>query len=210
LLATVQRDPRLHAFVLLCLGGGLRRGEVLGLNWGAVDLETGRLTVRARVSRVRKNLGGLIVRPGAKSEAGERVTYVAPFVLDALRRLRAAVRAARLAAGDDWQGEDDPASALAQVFVTSHGTIWSPEDANKTFKRACVRAGLGRTQSFHGLRHDFASLLARLGVPMRVAMDMLGHSHELLTIYYQHASDTDRREAADKVGAWLRDAAGGA
>jgi integrase len=32
------------------------------------------------------------------------------------------------------------------------------------------------------LRHDFASLLARLGVPLRVAMDMLGHSHELMTI----------------------------
>jgi hypothetical protein len=40
-------------------------------------------------------------------------------------------------------------------------------------------------------------------------MDMLGHSHELMTIYYQNASDSDRREAADKVGAWMRDTVGG-
>jgi integrase len=62
-------------------------------------------------------------------------------------------------------------------------------------------------QSFHGLRHDFASLLARLGAPLPVATDMLGHSHELMTISYQHASDSDRREATDKVGAWLREIA---
>jgi integrase len=99
--------------------------------------------------------------------------------------------------------------AAAPILVTRHGTIWSPEDAYKTFRRACARAGLGEAHSFHGLRHDFASLLARLGVPLRVAMDMLGHSHELMTICYQHASDSDRRDAADKVGAWLREMAGG-
>jgi len=167
LLATVEDDPPLRAFVLLCLGGGLRLGEVLGLTWGAVNLETGQLTVRARVNRVRKELGGLMVRPGAKSEAGKRLPYVAPFVLEALRRLRSAVRAGRLRAGVAWQGADDAAGTSAQVFVTSHGTIWGPEDAGKSFKRACEKAGLAADTSFHGLRHDFASLLARLGVPLR-------------------------------------------
>lgn len=80
LLATVRDDSRLEAFVLLCLGGGLRRGEVLGLTWGAVDLDSGRLLVQARVNRVRAELGGLIVRSGAKSEAGERATFVAPVM----------------------------------------------------------------------------------------------------------------------------------
>jgi integrase len=112
--------------------------------------------------------------------------------------------------GPDWQAEDDPVSASAHLFVTAHGTLWSPEDAHKRFKRACVRAGLPAGLSFHGLRHDFASLLARLGVPLRVAMDMLGHSHELMTIYYQHAGDNDRRQAAGKVGDWLRQASGSA
>src|SRR5713226_6813685 len=39
-------------------------------------------------------------------------------------------------------------------------------------------------------------------------MDMLGQSQELMTIYYQHASDADRHEAADTVGAWLREPIG--
>jgi integrase len=139
-----------------------------------MDLETGQLTVRARVNRLRKGLGGLVVRTGAKSDAGGRTTYVASFVIDALRRQRA----------------------------------WVRQDAHKSFKRACEHARLGGEQTFHGLRHDFASLLAKLGVPLRVAMDMLGHSPQLMTIYYQHASHADRREAADKVGFWLRETVG--
>lgn len=65
--------------------------------------------------------------------------------------------------------------------MTSHGAIQGPEDAHKPFKRACVRAGLGDQNTFHGLRHDFASLLAKLDVPLCVAMEMLGHSQELMT-----------------------------
>jgi len=39
-------------------------------------------------------------------------------------------------------------------------------------------------------------------------MEMLGHSHEPMTICYQHASDDDRREAASKVGDWLHQVSG--
>jgi hypothetical protein len=66
--------------------------------------------------------------------------------------------------------------------------------------------GLG----FHGLRRDFTSLLARLCLPLRVAMDMLCCSQRADDDYYQHAGDSDRRQAADKVGDWLRAAAEGA
>src|ERR1051326_3831995 len=44
LLAHTQDDAALQLFVLMCIGGGLRRGEALGLTWGAVDLETGQVT----------------------------------------------------------------------------------------------------------------------------------------------------------------------
>src|SRR5437879_1293789 len=55
---------RRKKYILLNAGGGLRRGEVLGLRWGAIDLDTGRLTIRRRVNRVGRDLGGLIDRRG--------------------------------------------------------------------------------------------------------------------------------------------------
>jgi integrase len=192
---------------------------VLGLTWGAIDLEAGRITVQRRVNRLPKDLGGLLVRDGAKSEAGERATYLVPMAVDALRRLRVRLREDRLKQGPDWLGADDPVAPEAFVFVTSVGTLLEPRNVSRSFDAACIRAGLRppkepgvkRERSdvdFHGLRHDFASLLGRLGVPLRVAKDMLGHSNELMTIYYQHSSDEDRRAAAEKVDGWLRQAVG--
>jgi integrase len=116
----------------------------------------------------------------------------------------------KLALGTEWKGADNPVAPDAYVFTSDTGTRMDPDNKYRAFQRACKRAEFGERQTFHALRHDFASLLARLGVPLRMAMDMLGHSKELMTIYYQHASDADRREAAGKVDGWLRAAGHGA
>jgi integrase len=68
-----------------------------------------------------------------------------------------------------------------------------PDNVMRDFKALCVRAGPGDRQTIRGLRHDHASLLAELGVPVRVAMDLLGHSNELVTVYYQHVSRAAKR-----------------
>src|SRR5690242_17890002 len=59
LLDAIKGD-RLEAIVTVALAVGLRRGEILGLQWKDIDLERRTLTVRARISRVQKI--GLIVR----------------------------------------------------------------------------------------------------------------------------------------------------
>ena len=71
-----------------------------------------------------------------------------------------------------------------------------------------IRNGLGDRQTIHGLRHDYASLLAELGVPVRGAMELLGHSNELMTVYYQHVSRAAKREAVSKLGDWLQQVSG--
>ena len=169
LLEAAHDDPRLHAFVLVGVGAGLRRAEAMGLQWGDVDLEAGRLSVRRRVNRITGK--GLLVRPGAKSRAGERTVYVAPIVMDALRRLRTAMKAERLAAGSAWCGADDPAAPDGFVFVTGKGTLLEPRNLGRSFDTACRRAGIKPPRDpaaprgtksgvdFHGLRHDFASML---------------------------------------------------
>jgi integrase/recombinase XerD len=83
-----------------------------------------------------------------------------------------------------------------------------PDNVMRDFKALCVRAGLGDRQTIHGLRHDYASLLVELGVPVRVAMILLGHSNELMTLYYQHVSRAAKREAVTKVGDWLQRVSG--
>jgi integrase len=71
----------------MSLGASLRRGEVLGLHWGDVDLDGRMLHGRCRVNRVGKGVG-LVVRKGAKSESGERTVALPQLVVQALRDCR--------------------------------------------------------------------------------------------------------------------------
>jgi len=76
----------------------------------------------------------------------------------------------------------------------------------RTFNADLEAAGIpkedeqGRTIDFHALRHTFASLLARAGVPQRQAQDLLRHSDPRLTAnVYQHLELYDIAGAVNKL-----------
>ena len=61
------------------------------------------------------------------------------------------------------------------------------------------------THRFHGLRHDFASLLLAAGVADRVVMEIMGHSNIAITANrYQHVPDELQRQAADRLDELFR------
>lgn len=69
LLNVIQGDP-LEALVYLALGLGLRRAEVIGLHWEAVDFENRIITVRTRVNRPGKGIGSWCVKASRLSPSG--------------------------------------------------------------------------------------------------------------------------------------------
>jgi integrase len=89
-----------------------------------------------------------------------------------------------------WKGPHDPGAPDGWVFTSRTGTLREPRNMSRSFDTACRRAGIKPPKDpaaprgtrsgvdFHGLRHDFASLLGELHVPQHVAMQMAGHSHE--------------------------------
>ena len=67
-----------------------------------------------------------------------------------------------------------------------------------------ARAGVPRTR-FHDLRHTGASVLSALGVEMRVIQEVLGHAdYQLTANTYVHPDDEQLRDAARKMGTFLR------
>jgi integrase len=89
------------------------------------------------------------------------------------------------------------------VFTSTIGTVMEPRRVNTYFARACARAGIGG-HTFHGLRHDFGSLLLAAGVPTRVVQEMLGHANSYITMgRYQHVPDELQRDAAERLDAVL-------
>jgi integrase len=91
----------------------------------------------------------------------------------------------------------------------STGATALAEDGRRHFEALRDRAKLRRVR-FHDLRHSCASLLFELGVPLRMVMEILGHSQISTTSdIYTHVMPAQYREVADALDAWLGDGQGG-
>jgi integrase len=175
---TALRGYRHEAAFTLALGYGLRQGELLGLTWGDIDLEGGKLYVRKSMHKGE--------RGSLKTKRSRREL---PLVLNFPELLRA-YRAA----------QPIPAIAGGLVFVTGNGTPFSGRNLTRDFKKVLKAAGLPQSIRFHDLRHATASFLAAKGVPASVAQAILGHADIRTTLQvYTHAQDDAIRAGLEAI-----------
>jgi integrase len=193
-----RHDPRHGAWVkpaFLLSACGLRRGEVLGLCWDAVDLEQG--TVRVEASRTRTGgHNGETDRDDAKSGNSRRTLHpddLHPGVMEALRDLRDA-QAKDLA--DSPACYDNPDRL---VVVNPLGAGVDPETFRTRFRRLCQGAGVS-TIGLHRIRHTLANLMHDHAVPPKRAADLLGHSIEVHLSRYITNTESGTLEAGLAVG----------
>lgn len=134
------------------------------------------LTVRRHVVRTKQT--GRAVLEGAKTDAGERTVTLPQLLVTALQRHKEGqVQDHQWLAGARWVGPDYLGGETnGFVFTSTVGTGIEPRRVNVYFSEACERAGIP-AHTFHGLRHDFGSLLLAAGVPTRVVQEMLGHAN---------------------------------
>jgi integrase len=185
-LRSVQGD-RLYACWLLFATTGMRRSEVAGLPWSAVDLDTGRLSVTQTVVRVGP-VPTLVA--DTKSASSRRTFELDPATVAALRTHRARQLAERLRWGEAW-------TDTGLVFTREDGTMLHPDRLTDAFLRRAERAGLPRI-TLHGLRHSYASTALQAGVPIEVLSRRLGHAIVSITLdLYVHTNQRQDREAAN-------------
>jgi integrase len=168
----------LHTFYWLAVETGMRAGELCGLRVRDFDLEGGLVSVRQSVWR------GKFQSP--KSENAVRSFALSPRLLahvaDFLKR---------------WKPNE-----RGLLFATRTGTPW---DANLLVKRKLYplldAIGIKRG-GLHAFRHANSTLMDRLGVPLKVRQERLGHSDSSLTldVYTHVAKEDDVRVAAQLDG----------
>ena len=198
LLATV-RGHKWEALYTLALATGMRRGELLGLKWQDINVETGILQVRRVLSRVPTNMPErehVYVEAEPKTQKSRRSVMIAPFALEALKRHYASQLEAKLKADAYWQEYD-------YVFCTLHGTHLNPNHVVEEFKKILNRAGLPNIR-FHDLRHSAATLLLSLGVHPKVVQELLGHTQISMTMdVYSHVLPGMQQDAMRQLDAAL-------
>ena len=180
---------------------GLRRSEVLGLKWDAIDFDKGTLSVCRKITSI--NADGheqLRVYDTLKTEASVRTLPLIPHIEKMLKeRLKLEMQYSQMLKGDFDRTFD------GFVCRDNTGAIITPEYATKHFKEV-VRKYKLRPLRFHDLRHSCASLLLANGVSMKAIQDWLGHSTFNVTAnFYSHLDYKSRISSAEVISNALGD-----
>jgi integrase len=158
---TPLQRKRNLAIIALMLLAGLRRGEVLRLLVSDIELEPGTI-------RVRQGKG----RHGGK----DRTAYAPPQLQEILR---------------GYLQERGRAGRTHPELITSAVTdaAISVTGVKRLFEMLSKVSGM--RVSPHMLRHTYATLLRSVGVPDRVAMDLMGHASLTMLKRYSHVFDEE-------------------
>ena len=175
--AAGEAGDRFEALYVVAIHCGLRQGELLGLRWEDVDLETGALQVRRTLSESRER--GHIFEP-PKNGKGRHVRLTAK-ARAALKDHRKRQREERMRLADLW--EDN-----GLVFPNQVGRTMNASNlAARSFKPLLKRAGLPKTVRVHDLRHTCATILFQLGHHPKKVQELLGHANIGITLdTYSH------------------------
>jgi integrase len=159
--AAAQIDARTHALILLGLHAGLRRGEILGLEWPDVSVERRQITVRRNV------ISRILDTP--KSGHGR--------VIDLSAELTAALQRHR-----------DASPKTGRVFLQDSGRPALAKHLYRWTEAAMARAGIPKKKGvkLHVMRHSACSALAAMGAPMIAIQSLAGHESPQTTAKYMH------------------------
>ena len=188
---------RFEAAVVLALAYGMRRGEVLGLHWSALDWNARTLGVTHGVKRIKdrdpsSGRKTRLVVSELKTPKSRRTLSLTPQMVAMFRQHRVHQAEAQMAAGTLWQDH-------GLIFASEVGTPMDPDNFSHSFSRLCEKAGLGHWHP-HELRHSGASLMLAQGTPLHVVSEVLGHASIAITKdVYGHLLEGDKRAAAESM-----------
>ncbi len=203
-------------WVMLMLFSGLRRGEMMALDWSSVDLDARTISV-CQVAVVRVNQATIEER--AKTDAGIRVIPMARVLFDALSSVPEekrsgpvclSARGKRLSATAVRRGIEQFCSVLTRILngepARNPVRVSAAEQARLNEFHASPEYELFSFTN-HDLRHTFATALYDAGVPVKAAQYFLGHADIRITLdLYTHLSkerdSASRQQMISFLDAW--------
>ena len=180
-------NPQIANAIRLLLYTGMRRGELIGLQWSDVNFSMNELYVRRTISQ----FDGRYVVTTPKTASSSRTINLCPSAVDLLKdQMRIFKREYNVSLRTDG---DSP------VFFSKNGACLSGAYLNNCFRRMMADAGMPGYH-LHDLRHANASILINNGVPMKIVSSHLGHSSSAVTeVFYTHLFQNSLQITADVI-----------
>lgn len=197
-----------RAMINLSLYGGMRMGELAGLDWSDIDLDNKILKIKQSSQYLP---GEGIFTKDTKNYSSHRVISLPNTVITLIKEYKLWQNGEKVKLGDLWDKE------CTRIFTTRTGTPIFPSTSSKWFskfikqhndkimnddfiKKEDKEKFLIDVVNFHGLRHTSASLLIAEGMDVVTVSKRLGHSKTSTTTdIYAHSLEKTDIEASNKL-----------
>lgn len=178
-LITACQGDKVEIPILLAVWLGLRRSEIIGLQWESIDFE--RKTIRIEHSVVIDENGEYVEKDQLKNETSRRTLSCPDYILQKL---------------EEYQ--PNKAARKGRLFTMNPGVIYNHL---KKISESCGIPFVG----VHGLRHTNASIMLSLGIVDKVAMKRGGWATDTtMKSVYQHVFQDDRKTADDMINDYFQ------
>ena len=194
-LIKAAEGTKLELPILFGVFYGLRRSEVIGLKWDAIDFEQNTITIRHTVTQC--NVDGklvMVASDSTKTKSSRRTLPLVPFMKERLLALKEEQEENRRLCGRSYNKD-----YIGYVCINEIGDLTKPHYITERFPKFLKANGF-RPIRFHDLRHSCASLLLANGVPMKQIQEWLGHSDFSTTAnIYAHLDYSSKLTSAEAM-----------
>lgn len=204
--SAANSSAELPAFgIIFTLSTGVRLGELIGFQWGDINMKKHSIRVRRTVGRLQKvdEDGNLVAKEtgkatteivirSPKSITSQREIPLFDELWDGLMAYRSRQSEMFDAFGIDF-------NSTTHIFCMPTGKVYDPRTYEDLFKRTLKAADLPGI-NFHALRHTFATRALEAGMDIKVLSSILGHAQASTTLnLYAHALPDHKRDSMEKM-----------
>ena len=190
----IARSHRLYFYFRLSAFTGARRGELLALKWSDFDGKTINLT------KNRTSIGNEVIEQNTTKGGnnGQRRVPLDNETIEQFKEHRRRQLSERMALGEYWQD-------TGYVFTQENGLPLYTNTVSDLYRKLIKKAGL-RHNRLHDLRHAHATELLRLGEPLHIVANRLGHRDAMVTAtIYAHVSSEQAETASERFASASRE-----
>ena len=188
-LLSVIKGELIEGIILFSVFYGLRRSEVCGLKWSAINFENKTFNIMHTTVQT----GTTIYKvDSTKNDSSNSSMPMPDIIISMLKKLKAKQAKNKLLQPNDYIDE-------GYIFVRDNGQLIPPAYVSKHFQKILERNGLPQIR-FHDLRHSSASYLLHLGFSMKEIQMWLRHGDIGTTMnIYAHLDMSAKRNIADTL-----------
>lgn len=196
-----EMPEQLKVLFNLAIYGGLRKGELLALEWSDIDFENNTVSITKSTAVV--NGEQVIKEP--KTKNSRRTVSIPDWLTQRIRIMRSKRTRYRFSLGDFWQGGE-------WLFIQDNGRQMSYYTPYTAFRDTIIRYNDDAESDiklplipFHGLRHTSATLLIAGKQDVKTVAARLGHAQTSTTMnIYVHALKEADKTAVDAIESVLK------